>query len=546
MKKIYLGVLALAATLSFTACSNDKLDIPQRGVKTTEEYVTADDDEVVDMISAIYSKIHGNTFSWFMSKTMDSYASMQYELARMGGELAEHYQYNETAESNTYSMAWSYYYTVCYWCNMLINGLQNNNVASAATKTKITAEARTIRAIMMMNLVQLYGNPPLADHILTGKEGNTPAAESWAFIEKELAEAAEDLPSKSGVDGQAAIGGRLTKEAAYAYLGKAYLWAGDYNKAAEVLYDKVISTGKYALVSDYNSLNSSASDFCSENIWEYEITDKAGMEQSQDGVFDLALFGLPNGSINVPSVFRQSTCFGFGSTPSKEFGEFMETHEKTADGKLSQRYHGTLATYEELLSDYSYSGEKGVKQQVDNCQGYFRIKDQTLQADVMGGQYYAQQFTKKNTVFMRYSEVLLNYAEAVAMGGKPGALSGLEALNMVRRRAGLPDAPALDMNNATYGVKAEREAELFYEGDRFIDLVRWGDAATVLADCGTKDFKFNGYQNGDNATVQSKDQWKIVESPTVGKGFKKGKNELFPIPAVDRNNDPNLAQNPNW
>lgn len=102
------------------------------------------------------------------------------------------------------------------------------------------------------------------------------------------------------------------------------------------------------------------------------------------------------------------------------------------------------------------------------------------------------------------------------------------------------------MNNATYGVKAEREAELFYEGDRFIDLVRWGDAATVLADCGTKDFKFNGYQNGDNATVQSKDQWKIVESPTVGKGFKKGKNELFPIPAVDRNNDPNLAQNPNW
>lgn len=548
MKKIYFSILTLVASLMFAACSNDRLDITQRGVVTTGEYATAGDDEVVDFVAAIYSKIHGNSFSWFMSKTMDSYASMQYELARMGGELAEHYQYTETSESNTYAMAWSYYYTVCYWCNMLIDGLDNNNVASEATKTQVKAEARAIRAIMMMQLIQLYGNPPLADHILDGTEGNTPAADSWAFVQKELAEAAEALPSKADVNGQETIGGRITKEAAYAYLGKAYLWAGDYNKAAQTLYNHVIATGKYALVTDLNTLNTSASDFCSENIWEYDITSESGKETSQDGVFDLACFGLNNGSVNLPSVFRQSTCFGMGGAPSAEFGDFMTTHEVTANGGLSQRYYATLASYEDFLNPdlYAYSGAKGIKQQVADCQGYFKVKNQVVETDVMGGQYYALQFTKKNTVFMRYAEVLLNYAEAVAQGGTPGALSGLEALNMVRRRAGLADAPTLSMDNETYGVKAEREAELYYEGNRFIDLVRWGDAPTVLADCGTKKFDFAGYLNGDNTTAQSKAQWNIVETKTVGTGFKKGKNELFPIPAVDINNNPNLVQNPKW
>ena len=59
------------------------------------------------------------------------------------------------------------------------------------------------------------------------------------------------------------------------------------------------------------------------------------------------------------------------------------------------------------------------------------------------------------------------------------------------------------MDNADYGVKAEREAELFYEGIRFIDLVRWGDAASVLANSGKMEYKFLGYKNGDNTTIQS-------------------------------------------
>ncbi len=140
---------------------------------------------------------------------------------------------------------------------------------------------------------------------------------------------------------------------------------------------------------------------------------------------------------------------------------------------------------------------------------------------------------------MRYAEVLLNYAEAIAKGGTAGAnLSGLDALNLVRKRAGLTAAPSLDMDNATYGVKAERRAELYGEGQHFIDLVRWGDAAKELADCGKTTSTFN--------SVNADGTYNISKASTGGVGFKSGKNELFPIPSSDMNANPNLKQNTNW
>jgi|P1105metagenome_2_1110788.scaffolds.fasta_scaffold11130_2 hypothetical protein len=550
MNKIYQYMMVAVAALAMTACSENKLDIPQRGVTGTEIYTSGGDEDVNSLIAAVYSKVHGDAFNWYSmgGNTTDCAKSMRYELARMGGELANYFKYDETSESVTYSMVWAYYYKQAYWCNMIIDNVPNNTVASETVKNRVVAEARAIRAIAMMNLVQLFGNPPLADHILTGSESNTPAAESWAFIESELQLVADQLPSKSSADGQSSIGGRLTREAVYAYLGKAYLWEKKYNEAAQTLYTNVIATNKYALEADYNALRSSSTDFSAENIWEFDFNDDPANASAQEGRFDVAAFGLSTAQIAAPDDWSQSQAWGFGAGLSAAFGQFMAKHDVTAEGKKSNRYRGTVAAYEDMLDEtvYTYSGAKGVIGQVDNCQGYFNVKFQPMQADIVGGGFIYYQFSKKNLVYMRYSEVLLNYAEAVAMGGSQGAMSGLEALNQVRRRAGLADAPALDMDNADYGVKAERQAELFYEGIRFIDLVRWGDAPTVLANSGKMEYKFLGYKNGDNTTIQSPAEYNVLETPAVGVGFKAGKNELFPIPGSDINNNPSLQQNPGW
>jgi hypothetical protein len=553
MKKI-VKYLVISLFASLTACSDSVLDIEQQGVIPVATYQNATDSEVNSFIAAVYSKVHGDGYYDMMTQTSASATSVRGHLGRMSGDFADYYQYTETATSSTYSKIWSYYYTIIYWCNMMIENLPGNKVASADLVTHVIAEARAIRAISMMYLVQLYGNPPLADHILTGSEGNTPAAESWAFIETELKEIAESraLPSKSGRDGQKAIGGRLTTEAVYAYLSKAYLWEKKYDEAANTLYSKVISTNLYELEDDFTELNRYTSDFCPEYLWECDIThEPSDYALSQAGMFDAIIYNWSSGSLNIPDEIYNGMGFGNATYASESFGSFMEKHDALPGGDKTPRYRGTVATYEDLLDEnlYTYSGgSKGIlSAQIDNCEGYFRVKLTPRVENVMGGSMgWMYSYMHNNLCYMRYAEVLLNYAEAVAMGGAPGAMSGLEALNLVRRRAGLGDAPALDMNHEDYGVKAERRAELYFENSRFIDLVRWGDAPVVLADCGKQSVQFLGYKDGNNSTVQSKDSWYIVRTQTVGNGFKANKNELFPIPSVDVSSSPNLQQNPGW
>jgi hypothetical protein len=115
-----------------------------------------------------------------------------------------------------------------------------------------------------------------------------------------------------------------------------------------------------------------------------------------------------------------------------------------------------------------------------------------------------------NVRILRYSDVLLMYAEAL-LNGSPVGTSGLtadDAVNMVRHRAQLPLLSGVTMRQ----IWDERRAELALEEDRFFDLIRTGQAATVLGP----------------------------------KGFTSGKNELLPIPANQRQLNPNLAQNPGY
>lgn len=541
-------LMVSALAFGFQACSNDLLDIEQPGVNGVNSYATADDDQVKQYISAVYSSILGSSYEAVLVGNGEpaSYRSVLYEMARMGGECAGGYQYNETSEANTYAYIYSYYYRQAYWCNMILEHLPANNVATESVKEQVMAEAHALRAIAMMNLVQLYGNPPLADHVLDGTEGNTPASESWQFIEDELNLAAEGLPSKSGVDGQSAIGGRLTREAAYAYLGKAQLWQKKYTEAAKTLHDKVIATGKYKLVDDFATINTSANDFSSENIWEYNFADGSDVQTSQDGCFDLACYS-PDLGVYSTTYGSLLMSFGMGSYPAKDFADFMQVHDLTAVG-VSPRYNGTLAEYTSALMSYQ-AMFMNYPYTIQGCQGYYRVKDVCLASDLVG--QFPFFYSKRNVPYMRYAEVLLNYAEAVAQGGSNGStLSGLEALNLVRERAGLTAAPSLSMDDATYGVKAERRAELFGEGQRFIDLVRWGDAATELADCGKYNYMctINPTGSMDVPGVGTITFYgaEVTASETGAPGFKSGKNELFPIPASDVNNNPNLYQSTGW
>lgn len=539
---------------TISACETEEnLSIDQQGVVPVEKtYVESDDEGVLSFVAGVYSRVYGSALDQFGSyNDVTSVISMRHYLERMSGELANYWLYTESAESaKPFRVFWAYNYGIIYSCNLIIEYLPGNTVASQEIVDQAIAEARAIRAIQMMYLVQFYGNPPLADHIMDGSEGNTPAETSWTFIESELSEVAEALPSKMGVDAQSAIGGRLTREAAYAYLGKAYLWQKKYDLAASTLYHKVIGTGLYALVEDINALNSYTSNFCEEYMWEYEIKDDPTYYTTQNGTLTPTFMNWNMSTQYAPDGFYDGNGYGEYAYASESFGVFMEEHD-IINGSQTNRYIATIASYEDILDParftYEESDGKGLIEATNLCEGYFRVKGIPLAENIRSGaSFWYYDLPVNNLCFMRYAEVLLNYAEAVAMGGADGAVSGLDALNMVRNRAGLEDAPTLDMDNKEYGVKAERRAELFYEGCRFVDLVRWGEGYVTLKDVGKVTPKFYGYNNGLNSTMQSKDEWKVEYTQTIGEGFKENKNELFPIPHVEISSNPSLIQNTGW
>lgn len=127
---------------------------------------------------------------------------------------------------------------------------------------------------------------------------------------------------------------------------------------------------------------------------------------------------------------------------------------------------------------------------------------------------------------MRYAEVLLYAAEANLMAGNQAKADTY--LNMVRSRAKLGNKTA-----TMEAIKTERQLELWCEGVRFQDLVRWGDASKVLANRG----KSRPYLMPDG-TVNHLDY--------ATTGFVSGKHELLPFPTSEINSNPNLVQNPSW
>ena len=135
---------------------------------------------------------------------------------------------------------------------------------------------------------------------------------------------------------------------------------------------------------------------------------------------------------------------------------------------------------------------------------------------------------------LRYAEVLLMYAEAKFLVDNDADKSGLKALNEVRRRAQIPELASMTYQD----IKDERRAELFCEQERFFDLVRWGDAPTVLANKGKKLYKFLGYKPGTT-------EWNVVVEDGPGKGWQ-DKYNLLPFPFEQITANPNLKQNPGW
>lgn len=170
--------------------------------------------------------------------------------------------------------------------------------------------------------------------------------------------------------------------------------------------------------------------------------------------------------------------------------------------------------------------------------GYYLKK---LSDPATQGQYYNN---TNHWVEFRFAETLLNYAEACIELGGADLQPGLDALNMVRNRAGLPDRVTADQAQAREWLRHERAIEFFAEGHRYWDLRRWMEFENVVED--VYEMKVKEYTNGDFEWVYAAD---VAGNNFARADARQWAGDHFywlPIPRDEMNKAPQLTQNPGY
>lgn len=150
------------------------------------------------------------------------------------------------------------------------------------------------------------------------------------------------------------------------------------------------------------------------------------------------------------------------------------------------------------------------------------------------GQYFQN---TNSWVEFRLSEVLLDYAEACIELGGADLQNGLDALNMVRNRAGLPDRVSADQATARTYLRQERTIEFFGEDHRWYDIRRWMIAPSVIKD--VFEMKIKQFDNGNW-------EWKYDLGAKADSRSFNTKNYWLPISRDEMNKAPQIVQNPNY
>lgn len=434
-------------------------------------------------------------------------------------------------------------------------------------KTEILAEAKFLRAHYHFDLYKVFKYIPYYRETDTDfKKSNVD--EGGEYIDpindiiQDFTEAAADLPETQS---QA---GRVTKGAALAYLGKAYLYDHQY-AAAKTALDQVVNSGVYDLQDCFHyvfsTLGENGRGGKRESLLSFQASVQDGVDDGQNANFpDRLTFphaGSPFGccgfrqpSQNLVNAYKVD---GAGLPLFTTFNDAILTAADPVDPRLDwtvQRLGVPVLNWDvdydlTWLRAPSYAGTFSNKKNLYH-QGA---------GESSGTSWVPTQLSSVNIQILRYADVLLMLAEAEV---ETGGLERARALvNMVRTRAGNcaqgpkqsnVDNIGVPINDAgitwaTYkvglyttvwadpvyarnAVRWERRLELAIEGHRLFDLRRWGVAKQVINDYITVEKTRRAYKTKSPGYFDKHDQYPIPQLQ-IDLSQKAGVPQLKQLPA---------------
>jgi hypothetical protein len=528
------SVLFVAILFPLNSCDESFLE-RQPLDKISEADVWNDEKLIEAFVNSCYNTRHGFLVDFYMMPLSD-------EAYRRGRETYHLINRGEiTPVNNTALDHWSNFYAIITNCNIFFKNIGTASI-DEAVKNRMIGEVTFLRAYAYFRLVSLYGGVPIITDVFGLKDNFDVTRNSYTecsdFIVQELAKAEDLLP----VSYTGANQGRVTKGAALALKARALLYAASplnnpsddkakWQTAANAA-KAVIDMNLYNLYPNYKTLF--LTPFNTEIIWSRQFRNNQRVEHSID------LHFFPNGSggygqvnplHNLVDAFETKN----GKLPSEDPAYNPQAPYANRDPRFYDciLYDGAPWQNREV-SSYLPGGldsSEGVEGWNASFTSYSIRKFVTESI----GRPSATNLGNTPWVFIRYAEILLNYAEAMyALGDEKTAR---EYVNKVRSRESVQMPAVTESGTALLKrIRHERQIELVFEEHRFFDVRRWKTAMVSDNEDATKMVITR------NTTTGAKTYEVEVFQP---RSFNE-QNYLVPIPQSEIERNAKLEQNPGY
>lgn len=408
------------------------------------------------------------------------------------------------AKVNLAARIWDDAYRGIGRANMLLAHLDEIDMAESL-KSRIKGEALFLRALFYHELVNYFGGVPLiTEQPSIEKQADLPRSsrkEVVAQILKDLNTASKVLPLEYGPKTE----GHATKGAALALKTRVLLYNKKWAEAATAA-KAVMELNQYSLFPDYRAL------FLPQN------------EGNEEVIFAVQ-FKAPRLASNYDTILD---LYGTVAPLDNLIHSYHTINGKSGDeNPIDDSNHNFKNKDPRLLATIAYPGSmwKGKTVEVDDTPwtGY-TFKKYTVYKDSIPHPEVQRQRSIIDYIYLRYSDVLLMYAEARNEASGPDA-SVYAALNKIRDRVGMPHVEkGLTKAEMREVIRHERRIELAGEGLYYNDIRRWKIAKEAM-----------------NGPIYNYQHQKIGE-----RHIKTPRFLLLPIPLDEMHKNPKLKQNPGY
>ncbi|MBO6077958.1 MAG: RagB/SusD family nutrient uptake outer membrane protein [Bacteroidaceae bacterium] len=577
MKKLYIPVICTAVL--FAAACESKLDIPQKGVVAYEDFYQTDDDAeaalaaAYDIMAQQLARANGESIISPFEALFNLPGDDVYAAGEFYGDNDFNGQINEFRGDANAQLVVSMYkglYQIIYGANLVIDNFKNG---TSQVQKRCVAEARVMRAWAHMMLAIGWNCPPLVDHVLEGGDkptnyGNNDYESHLELLKwcgDEATAAIADLKERSGKTDKKGTT-FITKGFAQYVAGKAYIFADDMAAAKSAL-KPLVSSPNYDLVPTARIRETFhlAGEGNEEIIFATNVTQNPAIStwggKIQKGYWmHMDIWGWRTDHWAGKPSSVQGGWGGLGVR--QDFADALIAN----DGFNSPRRQAWIKKYDpEVLYEMPYTtdGDMTLAQKKSasdrGITSYLYGQSEYLQYKRICDVVDNDNPRTLNVLVARLAEAYLLYAEACA---RTNDNDGLQYLKDIQNRAG---SQTVSASLTLAAVKSEKRFEMFMEGCRFADLVRWNkidgdmDLINNLKDNGKnvpqlydqfwQAFDDNGVSNQPRTTKTAEHTIYVeMQHPNLGEvGFKQGKHEYFPFPgAAVMAINPEMKQNPGY